>query len=82
MTDHTSAVIVSDRMTPAQERALVELAGSDGFVRTSQGWKTPNGRFVPLIVVAKLRKAKLAALTRDKRRAVITESGRSAVHAR
>jgi hypothetical protein len=65
------ATFLSEGLTQAQRRALTELAGGE-FARTHEGWKTQNGRFVPLIVVAKLRKRGLAILDADKRVARMT----------
>jgi hypothetical protein len=53
-------------LTQAQRRALAEL-GRAPFTRCREGWKTKDGRFVPLIVVAKLRKAGLVILDASKR---------------
>jgi hypothetical protein len=55
-------------LTPAQKVALLEV-GAAPFVRCREGWKTAGGRFVPLIVVAKLRKAGLVILDAAKRTA-------------
>lgn len=57
-----------DRLSPAQRIALKEI-GVAPFVRCREGWKTGQGRFVPLIVVAKLRKAGLVILDATKRTA-------------
>jgi hypothetical protein len=64
-------------MTPAQSKALTELCHSDGFVRNREGWKTPAGRFVPLVVMARLRQAKLAKLAPNKQKITATEAGRA-----
>ena len=62
------------RVTAAQSRALGELSRGD-FTRCREGWKTNGGRFVPLITVAKLRKAGMVLLTQDKRTAKLTGFG-------
>ena len=64
-------------MTPAQQKALAELCQCDGFVRNSHGWKTPAGRFVPLVVMARLRQAKLAKLDPVTHRITATDAGRA-----
>lgn len=54
------------QLTAAQTKALREI-GRAPFTRTREGWKTSEGRFVPLIVVAKLRKSGLVILDAQKR---------------
>lgn len=66
-------------MTPAQQKALAELCQCDGFMRNREGWKTPAGRFVPLVVMARLRQAKLAKLDPVNHRITATDAGRMAV---
>jgi len=63
-------------LTKAQIRALSDLKQS-AFSRSREGWMTATKRFVPLIVVAKLRSAGYAAISADKRVATITPKGQS-----
>lgn len=71
---------MSNAMTPAQTKALNELSACPAFSRNREGWSTPAGRFVALIVVAKLRNRGLAQLSADKRAVSITAKGRSSIH--
>lgn len=72
--------ILLDGLTAAQRRALVELS-TGAFQRTSEGWRTHVGRFVPLIVVAKLRKRGLVILGAGKKTAKPTLAALPAIKA-
>jgi hypothetical protein len=72
--------ILTDGLTTAQRRALAELSAG-AFQRTREGWRTKDGRFVPLIVVAKLRKRGLVILGAGKRTAKPTLAALPAIHA-
>ena len=58
-------------LTPAQKKALREIFKAP-FTRCREGWKTADDRFVPLIVVAKLRQRGLVILNAQKTTAKAT----------
>jgi hypothetical protein len=69
-------------LSPAQHTALAELCEGSPFFRLRgsrfDGWKTPSGRFVPLIVIANLRKAGFVAVDHTTHTCSVTPAGRKA----